>query len=180
MNWIVWLIIACEIGFWVFVILGLFTRYILNKQKIGMILLAMSPVVDFILLIATSYDLYRGATATIAHGLAAVYIGVSIGFGKSMIQWADDRFKYYVTKTGEKPVKLYGLAYAKHHFKGWIRHVISYLIGGGMIGIIYLLVNDFERTEAMIRIIGIWTIVIIVDFLISISYFIFPKKSVNN
>ncbi len=50
-------------------------------------------------------DLYNGATATIVHGIAAVYIGGSLAFGKSMIQWADERFRYYATKQGTKPLK---------------------------------------------------------------------------
>jgi len=37
MNVIVWLIAACEIGFWVVITLGLFTRYILKKNKLGLL-----------------------------------------------------------------------------------------------------------------------------------------------
>ncbi|SHG83546.1 hypothetical protein [Ornithinibacillus halophilus] len=176
MNWIIWLIIACEIGFWVFILLGLVTRYIFKKESLGLFLLAMTPVVDFILLAATSYDLYQGATATTAHALAAIYIGVSIGFGKSMIKWADERFSYYVTKTGPKPVKLYGIDYAKTYFKSWLRHLLSYVIGATIIGIIYVLINDYERTEAMVQILGLWSLVLVIDLVLSITYFIFPRK----
>ena len=34
MNFIVWLIIFCEIAFWVVILLGLVTRYILKQQKL--------------------------------------------------------------------------------------------------------------------------------------------------
>src|SRR5699024_11541101 len=91
--------------------------------------LALTPVVDLILLIITGLDLYYGATATMAHAIAAVYIGVSIGFGKSMIKWADERFRYYVTKEGPKPIKLFEMEHAIHYLKGWGKHVLSYLIG---------------------------------------------------
>lgn len=70
---------------------------------------------------------------TIAHAIAAVYIGVSIGFGKSMITWADKRFRYYVTKDGPKPMKLYGMEHSLHYLKGWGKHVLSYLIGAGFL-----------------------------------------------
>ncbi|MFS0671610.1 hypothetical protein [Ornithinibacillus sp. 179-J 7C1 HS] len=176
MNWIVWLIIACEVGFWVFILLGLFMRYVFNRPSLGLFLLALTPVIDVILLIATSFDLYRGTIATTAHALAAIYIGVSIGFGKSMIRWADERFKYYVTKTGQKPVKLYGIDYAKNYFKGWLRHLLSYVIGASIIGIIHFLINDYDRTQAMIHILGIWSIVVVIDLIIAITYFIFPRK----
>lgn len=176
MNWIVWIIIGCEIGFWVFVTLGLFTRYILNKKNIGLFFLAMTPFVDLVLLIVTAIDLYNGATATIAHALAAIYIGISVGFGKSMINWADERFQYYVTKTGPKPVKHYGRTYAKNYFRGWTRHLISFIIGGSLIGIVYFLIKDSERTMAFIQVLRGWTLVLTIDFIISISYFIFPRK----
>lgn len=176
MNYIAWMIVACEIGFWIVILLGLFTRYVLKKNKLGVFFLALTPVIDLILLIAASYDLYRGATATIAHALAAVYIGISIGFGKSMIKWADERFRYYVTKDGPKPIKLYGMEYSLHYLKGWGRHVISYLIGAGLLeGVIYL-INDSARTEAMGEVLKVWTLVLGIDFIFTMSYLVWPKK----
>ncbi len=72
MNFIAWMIVACEIGFWIVIILGLFTRYVLKKNKLGLFFLALTPIIDLILLIITAADLYRGATATAAHAIAAV------------------------------------------------------------------------------------------------------------
>lgn len=171
------MIIASEIGFWVVIILGLVTRYILKMNKLGLFFLALTPVIDLILLITTSIDLYRGATASNIHGIAAVYIGVSIAFGKGMIQWADKRFQYYITKQGPKPAKRYGLEYAKHYLIGWGKHVIAYLIGAGLLaGMIYF-INDPSRTEALSGILKVWSIILGIDFLISISNFIWPTKA---
>ncbi len=158
------------------IILGLFTRYVLKKNKLGLFFLALTPVIDFILLIITAADLYRGATATAAHAIAAVYIGVSIVFGKSMIKWADERFRYYVIKEGPKPIKLYGIEYSKHYLKGWGKHVLSYLIGAGILAGVIFLINDPSRTEALLRVLQIWTFVLGIDFIISVSYFIWPRK----
>lgn len=176
MNFIAWMIVACEIAFWIVILLGLFSRYVLKKNKLGWFFLALTPVIDIILFIATSYDLYRGAMATTAHAIAAVYIGVSIGFGKSMIKWADERFRYYVTKDGPKPIKLLGMEHALRYLKGWGRHVLSYVIGAGLlVGVIYL-TNDTSRTEAMVEVLKVWTLVLGIDFIFTISYFIWPKK----
>ncbi|MDX8047234.1 hypothetical protein SH601_14775 [Gracilibacillus sp. S3-1-1] len=168
--------IACEIGFWIVIILGLFTRYVLKKNKLGLFFLALTPVIDLILLIITGVDLYRGATATTAHAIAAVYIGVSIVFGKSMIKWADERFRYYVTKEGPKPIKLYGIEYSKHYLKRWGKHVFSYLIGAGILAGVILLINDSSRTEALLRVLQIWTLALGIDLVISVSYFNWPRK----
>lgn len=170
------MIVACEIAFWVVILLGFFSRYVLKKHKLGLFFLALTPVIDLILLLAASYDLYHGATATTAHAIAAVYIGISIGFGKSMIKWADERFRYYVTKDGPKPAKLYGMKYALNYLKGWGRHVLSYGIGAGLlVGVIYL-IDDSTRTEAMVEVLKVWTVVLGIDFVFTISYFIWPRK----
>jgi hypothetical protein len=174
-NFVAWMIVACEIAFWVVIGAGLFTRYIWKRQKLGLFFLALTPVVDFILLCVTSIDLYNGATATFTHGIAAVYIGVSIAFGKSMIKWADERFQYFVLKQGEKPKKLYGIEYAKNYFKGWVRHVIAYIIGAGMLVLMIYFIDDSEKTMNLLRILSVWTIVLVIDFIITISYFIWPK-----
>lgn len=176
MNFIAWMIVACEIGFWIVIVLGLFTRYVRKKDKLGLFFLALTPIIDLILLVITGLDLYWGATATIAHAIAAVYIGISIGFGKSMIKWADERFRYYVTKEGSKPIKRYGMEFAKHYLKGWGRHLLSYLIGSGILAGLIFFINDSSRTEAFSRVLLLWTLVLGIDLIITISYFIWPRK----
>ncbi|WP_420976475.1 hypothetical protein [Bacillus vallismortis] len=176
MNDIAWMIVSCEIAFWIVIALGLAVRYLFKQHTLGLLFLALTPVIDLILLAATAADLYRGASATAAHGIAAVYIGVSIAFGKQMIQWADETFQYYVTKQGSKPLKRYGMDHAKHYAKGWVRHVLAYLIGAGLLaGMIYF-INDSARTGALSGILKLWTVIIGIDFLITASYFIWPKK----
>jgi ABC-type uncharacterized transport system permease subunit len=170
------MIVASEVGFWVMIILGLLTRYVLKKEKLGLVFLALTPVIDLILLVTASIDLYRGATATIAHAIAAVYIGVSLVFGKSMIQWADVRFRYHIAKEGVKPAKLFGREYAVHNFKGWGKHVLAYLLGSSFLVVLIFLINDPARTEALSGVLKTWTFVIGIDLIISISNFIWPKR----
>ncbi len=175
-SFIAWMIVASEIGFWVLIAAGFVTRYVFKLKKLGLILLALTPVIDLILLVATSVDLYRGATATEVHGIAAIYIGVSVAFGKSMIEWADIRFQYYLMKQGPKPVKRYGFKYAKHYFKSWGQHLLAFLIGGGFLfGLIYF-INNSSQTEVLEGFLKIWTLVLGVDLLIAISNFIWPKR----
>lgn len=176
MNFIVWLIIFCEVAFWVVILLGLVTRYIFKLKKLGLFFLALTPVIDLILLITTAIDLMNGATAATPHAIAAVYIAVSLVFGKSMITWADDRFRYYVMKQGFKPYKPTGLDYAKNYAKNWLKHLLSYVIGTGILHLMVYLINDANRTAALDSVIHIWTIVIIIDLIICISYFVWPPK----
>ncbi|WP_425482895.1 hypothetical protein [Listeria valentina] len=115
----------------------------------------------------------NGATAEVPHAIAAVYISVSLVFGKNMINWADDRFRYYVMKQGPKPV---GLAYSKNYAKNWLKHLLSYIIGTGILYLLVYLINDRSRTEALDDVIYIWTIVIIIDLINCVSYCVATKK----
>ncbi|MBY0199767.1 hypothetical protein H7U05_21090 [Priestia megaterium] len=175
MNLIAWMIIACEIAFWIVIVLGLAARYMFKKQKLSFFILALTPVVDFFLLIVTSIDLYGGARATYAHAIAAVYIGISIAFGKSMIQWADERFQYYVMKSGEKPRRRYGKEYAKHYFKSWLQHLVAYAIGAALLAaMMYIVPNG--KTNVLKSVVEFWTVIVGIDFLLSLSNFVWPKK----
>lgn len=93
-----------------------------------------------------------------------------------MIKWADERFRYYVTKEGSKPIKRYGMEFAKHYLKGWGRHLLSYLIGSGILAGLIFFINDSSRTEAFSRVLLLWTLVLGIDLIITISYFIWPRK----
>lgn len=176
LNFVAWMIVASEIGFWIVIILGLITRYIFKKEKLGFFFLALTPVIDLLLLVTTSIDMYRGATATTAHAIAAVYIGISIAFGRDMIKWADGRFRYYIAKQGSKPIQLFGMDYAIQYLKSWGKHVLAYAIGAGILFILIFSINDSARTEALDGILKLWTLVLGIDLIIAITNFIWPKK----
>ncbi|MFG6115818.1 hypothetical protein ACGTN9_11545 [Halobacillus sp. MO56] len=172
-----WLIIACEVGFWIFAISGLFARYVLKKKRLGTFLLICTPVVDVILLIVTVADLKNGAVASTVHGLAAIYIGASVAYGHRMIQWADERFAFWFAgrnKPAKKP--RYGKARARIEREGWYLHVLAWIIGGAVLGAIIWYVGNASQTEALWRTLQLWTVVLVVDFIISFSYTLFPKK----
>lgn len=180
MNFIAWTIVACEIGFWVVIALGLITRYIFKREKLGFFFLALTPVIDLILLLVTATDLYNGATATQVHAIAAIYLGCSIAFGKSMIRWADERFRYYVQKTGTKPVRRFGYEHARHSMKGSMQHLLAYIIGGAFLVAMIYFIGDPTRTKALSSMLTIWGLALGIDFAISITYFIWPRKATSN
>ena len=175
MNFVAWTIVACEIGFWVVILLGLITRYLFKRERLGFFFLALTPVIDLLLLIVTATDLYNGATATQAHAIAAVYLGISIAFGKSMIRWADERFQYYIQRQGTKPVRKTGWAHARHSMKGSLQHLLAFMIGAALLVIMVYLIDDASRTEALSATLKVWALVLGIDFVISVSYFIWPR-----
>ncbi|CAI6085861.1 hypothetical protein PAECIP112173_04786 [Paenibacillus sp. JJ-100] len=174
---IAYFIIACEIAFWVFVAAGLSVRYMLGNKRLGMALLVATPIIDVLLLIATVIDLHSGATASMVHGIAAIYIGVSIAFGHQMIAWADRYFQYWF-KAGENPKKSkpYGREHARNERKGWIRHLLAWSIGSALLYIMIWWIGDPARTEVFSGLIRVWALVLGIDFLISFSYSLWPKR----
>lgn len=82
-------IIACEIGFWLAITLGLTLRYAARKPRLGAAFLIATPLIDIALLIFTVLDLRNGATPHWSHSMAAFYIAFSIIFGRNFIESAD-------------------------------------------------------------------------------------------
>ncbi len=82
-------IIAAEVAFWVLLLGGLLARYGLRRPRLGAALLVGVPLVNVALLAITAADLARGAQADWSHGLAALYLGVSVAFGPSLMRAAD-------------------------------------------------------------------------------------------
>lgn len=175
MNFVAYIIIACEISFWAVIALGLTVRYVFKQKRLGLFILALIPLIDVILLLVTAIDLYHGATATVAHSIAPLYIGISLAFGKSMIQWADERFQYYVTKQGPKPIQRTGYQHAIHSMKGSLRHALAFAIGAPMILFVKWYIDAPERTHEFDNTLRLWAIILVVDLLISVSYFIWPR-----
>lgn len=171
-------IVACEIGFWVILGAGLVARYLLRWPRVSAALLVAVPITDLVLLAATALDLRNGATATPAHGLAAVYLGFSVAFGPSMVRWADQRFAHRFAG-GPAPVgkPRYGAARTRYEWREWGKAVLAWAISAAVLGVAILLVGDSTRTaelEGWISglglIVGIW----FVGW--PLWYTIFPKR----
>ncbi|MBD0689154.1 hypothetical protein [Streptomyces sp. CBMA123] len=91
---IVTLIVAAEISWWIVLGLALSTRYLLRWRRTSTVLLVGLPAVDLALYALTVLDLRGGAEASWTHALAASYAGFSVGYGPSLVAWADRHFLY--------------------------------------------------------------------------------------
>ncbi|MGI1805555.1 hypothetical protein ACRPK8_07435 [Exiguobacterium sp. TDN 0502] len=174
MQLVAWAIICCEILFWVFIVAGLIVRYGFRREKLGFRLMAMSPVIDIVLLVLTVFDLSRGSTATLAHGLAAIYIGVSLAFGKQMIAWADKMYRRIILR---EQVSRERISRARKERNGFYRHILAFLIGGALLGAMILWLGNTEQTESLLRTLQLWGLVLVIDGVISMSYTVFPARS---
>lgn len=129
--------------------LGLLVRFVFKKNQLSKLILLCVPLLDLALLIATTIDLSSGKPAEFVHGLAAVYLGFTIVYGHSIIQWADRyvAFKFYA---GENPRNTsYGWAYAKYEWLQWCKGVLACAIAALLISAAILYIDDPQKTEAL-------------------------------
>ena len=168
-------VIAAEVAFWLILLAGLVIRYALRRPRAGMALLVATPVVDLLLLVVATIDLRRGGEAALPHALAAVYVGVSVAWGKQMVAWADARYAHRLAG-GPPPERgpRTGRRHAARERREWLRHLVAWATGAALLGLGVLLVGDVERTQALVNVAALWTIVLAIDFLISFSYTLWP------
>ena len=170
-------IVACEVGFWVVLLGGLAARYGMRWPRLGGALLACVPLVDLVLLVASVLDLRYGGQAGAAHGLAAVYLGVSVAWGRSMVRWADARFAHRFAG-GPPPSRppAGGLEHARYQRGQWARHLLAWGVGCALLLGGFALVGDADRSGALLGIAQGWTLVLVVDFFWTMSYTFWPRR----
>lgn len=89
---------------------------------------------------------------------------------------ADERFLYYVKREGSKPKRRIGMDYAKHSMKGSLQHVLAYIIGGLLLLFMIFYVGENGNTATLWGTLNTWGIIVLIDIVISITYFIWPRK----
>ena len=173
------IIIACEIGFWAVIVLGLIARYILNAKRLGLLLIALAPVIDLVLLITTAVHLRSGADAEWAHGLAAVYIGFSIAYGPGMVRWADIRFSHRFAD-GPAPTRLSGTDYTVAFWKDVARTLLAAAISALVLFGLIWLVGNAAQTAALEH----WYLILMaicgIEVIWAVSYTIWPRPLKQN
>ncbi|MBP5890986.1 hypothetical protein [Streptomyces scabiei] len=174
---IVALIIACEVGFWVLLALALAVRYLLKRRRTSVVLLLCEPVLELVLFVVTAIDLKNGAEPSWEHGIAALYIGFTVGYGHYMIgrmdAWAAHRLGGGPRPAG--PPK-YGLARARYEGKLWVRTVVAAGVALVLLQLAVWYVGDDGNVDSLrsfqwlaLRGAGI-------HGLVALAYTIWPKK----
>ncbi|MFJ7422477.1 hypothetical protein ACIQXD_28325 [Streptomyces uncialis] len=175
---IVTLIIVCEVGFWVLLALGLSLRYLARMPRAGAAVLLCEPVLEVVLLVVTATDLRNGAAPDWKHGLAAVYIGCTVGYGHCTVKWIDGHFQHRFAG-GPPPPKPpeYGAARARHEGVMWGRTVVAAAVACALLQAAIWYVGDGGDVSSLrgwqftaLRVVGI-------HGLVALCYAIWPKKA---
>ncbi|MFJ6660874.1 hypothetical protein ACIQNG_31675 [Streptomyces sp. NPDC091377] len=174
---IVALIIACEVGFWVLLVLGLTARYVLKWRRTSVVLLLCEPVLEVVLFIATAIDLKNGAEPGWEHGLAALYIGFTVGYGHYTVKWLDGHAAHRFAGAPRPPKPpQYGRARAAHEGRLWLRTLVAAAVALVLLQLAIWYVGSGDTSSlrgfqgTALRAAGIHGVV-------ALSYFVFGKKA---
>lgn len=143
-------LVACEVGFWLVLLLALSARYLLRRERLSRALLLCLPLIDLLLLIFTAADIRGGAAADFAHGIAAAYIGFTVAFGGIAVTWADARFAHRFG-AGPAPSKapLSGRSLVRYDWKLWGRCIVAGVITSALVEALVQYAGDTEATRPL-------------------------------
>ncbi|MEU2550087.1 hypothetical protein ACWDU8_06965 [Streptomyces sp. NPDC003388] len=174
---VVGLIVACEVAFWVLLAAGLAFRYALRMPRTGLALLLCEPLLEVVLFAVTAIDLRNGAEPDWRHGLAAVYIGFTVGLGHSTVKWADARVAHRFAggPPPERPPR-YGRARAVHEWKVAGRWILASLVALALLQAAVWYVGGHGETGSLRAWQSRMLLLIVVNLVIAASYTLFPKR----
>ncbi|MFF8287764.1 hypothetical protein ACF068_00850 [Streptomyces sp. NPDC016309] len=175
---VVALIVICEVGFWVLLAAGLAVRYLLRMPRTGAALLLGEPLLEVVLLVVTAMDLKNGADPSAEHGLAALYIGYTVGHGHRTVKWLDGHAAHRLAG-GPRPVgpPRYGMARARHEGRLWLGTLIGAVVATGLLWLAVLYVDDPGRTGPLENWTGVAWRAAGIHGLIALSYAVWPRKA---
>lgn len=128
-NPLVLLIGGAEIAFWVFLVAGLSARYLLRARRPSSVLLLCVPLVDLVLVSASVADVATGSPPGFVHGLAALYLGVTVAFGGSIVRWADVRFAHrFAGGPAPERTPRGGPARTRHEWREFAKMAVAWAI----------------------------------------------------
>lgn len=149
-TYLYWLIVGCEVAFWLLLVLALGARYLLRRERLSRLLLYSLPAVDLLLLAFTAIDLKAGTAATFAHGLATAYVGFTVAFGGMAVRWADPRFAHLFAG-GPPPVKPpnHGWFAVRYDLELWLRCIVAWIITIVLLSALIAYVGNEALTEPL-------------------------------
>ncbi|MFF5564745.1 hypothetical protein ACFY7Z_01725 [Streptomyces sp. NPDC012623] len=174
---IVTLIVVCEAGFWVLLAAGLALRHPAGKPRLGAAVLLLEPLLEVVLLTATVVDLKNGAEPDWKHGLAALYIGFTVGYGHYTVQRIDAHAAHRLAG-GPPPVKppRHGMARARYEGGLWLRTAVAAAVAVALLQLAILYVGDAARTGPLTD----WQLTAVratgIHGVIALTYLLWPKK----
>lgn len=178
-----YLIIGCELAFWMILLLGFVVRYGCKKQKLSSVLLSLVFFVDFLLLFVTIWDIRQGRRATFSSTLAPFYLGFSLMWGHRIITWFD-RYLLYKLGQGEAPKCYLPVEREQRLRYEWQNFLLDsgsiFLTGILLLLCVYVGGGISRNTVPFIESFQALGFIAVLLLGIDLSYIVFPTRSAKN
>jgi hypothetical protein len=157
-------IVASEIAFWSLLVGGLYVRYALERPRLSAAMLVAAASTDLVVLAVAGLDLAGGAAAQTSHVFAALAVAYSVAYARHLTGIAD---RFVLRRLGRAVAEPPRPSKAVRERAGWYRHARMWAVGAPLLGAFYLLADE---GEALLGAFGIWTAILVIDFVVSFSY----------
>lgn len=157
------LVLACEIAFWVFLAAAIVARYVLRRRHLSTVLLLCEPVIEVVLLVATVGDLLRGSEPQWTHGLAAVYLGYTVAFGRWTVHHVDAwvAWRWFDGPRPERAPK-HGRARLVHEWRLWLRVLLAWAVAVAILGVLMLIASAPDQRAVLLGWMGRASLVLVI------------------
>lgn len=197
-------LITAEIIFWVCAIAFLILRYWYKFNRLSKFIITIFIINDLWIAFLAYSDYQRTGEFSVYQIIIVIFIVYAMTFGKTDFKKLDFFIKRQVAKyKGESltalknPIQHYGLAYALIEWKQFVVHVfvfaivhIIFFITFGLSDALFDISKEnwfgswFNKEtstvpfnhESINKFSQVWLLVLLIDFAITLSYTIFPKK----
>lgn len=198
-------LISAEVVFWICAILFLIFRYWFKLDTLSKLLVVIFIVNDLWIAFLAYIDYQRTGVFSNYQIIILIIIIYALTFGNSDFKKLDVYIKRKVSEMKGEPLdqfevspKIYGLNYAVSQWKNFLLHLILFII----LHLVFYLMFDLSEMFLNIpwesrfgswfdkelsttpfnnkninKVSKVWLLVLIIDFAITCSYSIFPKKN---
>ncbi|PYC80249.1 hypothetical protein C7C46_13255 [Streptomyces tateyamensis] len=175
---IIGLIVACEVGFWVLLAAGLAVRYLAGLRRTSVAILLCEPLLEVVLLAATAVSLRNGAEPGWEHGLAALYIGFTVAYGRYTVGRLDAHAAHRLAGAPPPPKPpRYGRPRARYEGGLWLRTLLAGAVACGLLQLAVWYVGAGTPAAQPLR---LWQLaalrVVGIHGVIALTYLLWPKK----
>ena len=157
-------LVGSEIAFWALLVGGLYARYALDRPALSLAMLLAAASTDVVVLVVAALDLAGGTAAQTSHILAALVVAYSVAYGRHLVGVAD---RFVLRRLGREVPQSQRPPKAVRERAGWYRHARMWAVGVPLLLAGHVVADD---GRALIAAAGVWSAILVVDFLVSFSY----------
>lgn len=194
-------LIISEVIFWVFVVLALLFRYWFRMKKASLVAFIILILEEIAVLFLGVLDYIHMGTFSSFQVIIVIFIIYGLIFGKSDLKKLDRWIKKKVAHLKGETLSIvdedtrgdiYGEEHAKQERQNFYGHFLTFVMAHIIFAILFGFVPDSlfsiplphgiegiiktSNHEPIASISNVWTKILIIDFIWSFSYTIFPKK----